>query len=103
MKFLKWLIGILATVGGIIALFVPKSNRKIKKIRGDIKNNEKSTKAVKDILKKREKDGEVIDKKIDDSLNKVKELEDQKNKGLDENDDISSKEAADWLKDYIDK
>ena len=101
-KLLKWLIGLLAAVGGIVALFIPKSNKKIKKIKGNIKDNEINTKKVKDILKEKEKEGKIIKDKIDDSLDKVEDLENQKNKGA-ETDNVSGKDAANWLKDYVKK
>ena len=47
MKFLKWILGLLAGIGGIVALFAGgKSNKKVKQIKKNIKSNEKKTTEV---------------------------------------------------------
>ena len=90
MKFIKWILGLFALIGGAIAMFVPKSNsKKVKEIKGKIKDNEKKTKTVNDLLKEKEKDNEAIKKSLDNKKKALKEIEKQR-----ENFGVERKSAA---------
>jgi len=75
MKFLKWILGLFALIGGAIAMFIPKSkNKKVEKI-------EKKIESSKSVVK-----GKVEENKA------VKKTLEIKKKG--------STDAADFLKKY---
>jgi len=95
MKFLKWILGLFALIGGAIAMFIPKSkNEKVKKI-------EQKIKTADDIIKASEEENKEIrktlanKKKVLDEIKKQKDNIKVKEKG--------SAEAADFLKKYAKK
>ena len=89
----KWLLGILATIGGILAIVLGiGKNKKVKELKGKIKDNEKKVKEVDSKIKSAEKQGDSIKKSL-------KEIEKQKYKKK----DVDSKEASDFVKKYAKK
>ena len=66
MKIVKWILGILAGLSGIVALFAGNKNKKeTKKIRNEIKDI--STK-----ISTKKEENKIIDKKIKSSKEKIK-------------------------------
>jgi len=72
----KWLLGILAAIGGILTIVLGiGKNKRVKEIKGKIKDNEKSTKAVdKQIAGAKETD-EYLKKALVDKKKALKEIE----------------------------
>ena len=75
----KWLLGILAAIGGILAIILGiGKNKRVKEIKGKIKDNEKATKAIdKEIAKVKDKD-DAIKKSLESKKAALKEIEDAK-------------------------
>tara|TARA_Y100000310_G_scaffold101763_1_gene99880 strand:+ start:1973 stop:2287 length:315 start_codon:yes stop_codon:yes gene_type:complete len=79
MKFIKWILGLLAGIGGIIALFVGnKSNEKVKELKDDIKDNEKKTKDIDSKLKDVKETSDKLKKNLEKEKSDLKELEKEK-------------------------
>tara|TARA_Y100000310_G_C20502898_1_gene724918 strand:+ start:41 stop:355 length:315 start_codon:yes stop_codon:yes gene_type:complete len=81
MKILKWILGLLAGIGGIIALFAGgKSNKKVKEIKSNIKDNENKTKVIdKQIAGLKETD-ETLKKTLESKKQALEEIEEYKKK-----------------------
>ena len=93
----KWLLGILAAIGGILAIILGVGkNKRVKEIKSKIKDNEKKTKQVDSKIKSAEKQSDTIKKSLENKKQALKEIESKKYKKK----DISSKEASDFLKNY---
>jgi len=95
MKLLKWLLGILAAIGGIFAIFAGGNKRKkvkelknkSKEISKNIKEKETKHKKIKESIKKKDKNIKNLKNKRDNI--KVK--------------DVSTEEAKKYLKKYTKK
>ena len=94
MKIFKWIFGLFAAIGGILAIMlipagskrkkIKALNEKIKDVDENIKNTENKQKKVKEIIENKKKD-----------LDKIKkEKENFKAK------DVSANDAADFLRNY---
>ena len=92
MKFLKWILGLFALIGGAIAMFVPKSkSEKVKEIEGKLKT-------AGDIINKKEEDNKNIKKSLQNKKNALEEIKKQRESfGVER---TSSDAAADFLKKY---
>jgi|TARA_Y100001938_G_C7975124_1_gene371348 oligoribonuclease (3'-5' exoribonuclease) len=94
MKILKYLIGLVTAIGGVLALFGGSKNKKVKQLNKKVnqskkvvKNKKKEIKKVNDILTdKKKKAGKLKNKRKN---YKKKE--------------VSTKEASDFLKQYAKK
>ena len=97
-KIWKYIVGFFSFVGGILTLFLLSSNKnkKVKEIKGKIKDNENKVKEVDSKIKSSEKQSEAIKKSLKSKKEALKEIESKKYKKK----DISSKEASDFLKNY---
>ena len=97
-KVWKYIVGFFSFVGGILALVLLSSNKnkKVKEIKGKIKDNENKVKEVDSKIKSSEKQSEAIKKSLKSKKEALKEIESKKYKKK----DISSKEASDFLKNY---
>ena len=75
----KWLLGILAAIGSILAIVLGiGKNKRVKEIKSKIKDNEKATKAIdKEIAKVKDKD-DAIKKSLESKKQALKEIEDAK-------------------------
>tara|TARA_A100001011_G_C14098357_1_gene751667 strand:+ start:71 stop:361 length:291 start_codon:yes stop_codon:yes gene_type:complete len=93
MKLLKWIIGLLAGIGSLVALF-GGSNKKVKELKKKVKASNEKVKNTKKSVKKVEKKIKNDKKKVSD-LKKKKKSYKKKNVGADE--------AADFLKKYSKK
>ena len=95
MKILKWVLGLVAGLSGVVALFAGgKSKQKVKEIKKDIKTSEKKVKKLKDenkAIKQTQKNYKKV----------VKEIKKEKQKKVTHN--VSADEAADFLKQYAKK
>ncbi len=97
MKILKWILGLLAGLSGIVALFAgnkTKSKQKVKKIKKDIKTSEKKVEEI--------KSGSEAIKKTQENYKKVM-AEMKKQKETYKSRDVSVKEANDFLKNFAKK
>ena len=75
----KWLLGILAAIGSILAIVLGiGKNKRVKEIKSKIKDNEKATKAIdKEIAKVKDKD-DAIKQSLKSKKAALKEIEDAK-------------------------
>jgi len=74
-KSWKWVVGVLGFIVGLVWFMNSNSNRKVKKLKKDIKSNEKKTKEVDKKIETLEKDKVVTKKKIEKTnqqLNNIK-------------------------------
>ena len=95
MKILKWVLGLIAGLSGVVALFAGgKSKQKVKEIKKDIKTSEKKVKK----LKKENKSIKQTQKNYKKAVNEIKK---EKQKKVTH--DVSADEAADFLKQYAKK
>jgi septal ring factor EnvC (AmiA/AmiB activator) len=95
MKILKWLLGLLAGIGGIIAIMSGgKSNKRVKELK------KQSKKVSKEINVKKEK-RKKVKKSIDTQKNNTTKLKNKKTNIKTK--DVSAKDAADFLKKYANK
>jgi len=95
MKILKWVLGLIAGLSGIVALFAGgKSKEKVKQIKKDIKTSEKKVKKLK-------KENKAIKQTQKNYKKVVKELKKEKQKKVTH--DVSADEAAAFLKNYTKK
>ena len=92
MKFLKWILGLFALIGGAIAMFVPKSkSEKVKEIEGKLKT-------AGDIINKKEEDNKNIKKSLQNKKNALEEIKKQRESfGVERK---SSDAATEFLKKY---
>ena len=95
MKILKFILGFIAGLSGIVALFAGgKKKQKIKEIKQEIKTSEKN-------VKKLEEQNEQIKQTQKNYKKAVDELKKEKEKKVTH--DVSADEAADFLKKYAKK
>ena len=93
----KWLLGILAAIGGILAIVLGiGKNKRVKEIKGKIKDNESKVKNIDSKIKSTEKKNDAIEKSLKSKKEALKEIKKTKYKKK----DIGKKEAADFLKNY---
>jgi len=97
-KVWKYIVGFFSFVGGILTLFLLSSNKnkKVKELKGKIKDNEKKVKEVDSKIKSTEKQSDAIEKSLKSKKEALKEIKKTKYKKK----DIGKKEAADFLKNY---
>ena len=97
-KVWKYIVGFFSFVGGILTLFLLSSNKnkKVKELKGKIKDNEKKVKEVNSKIKSAEKQSKEIRKSLKSKKEALKEIESQKYKKK----DVSSKDASNFLKNY---
>ena len=99
MKILKWILGLLAGLGGIIAIFAGgKSNKKVKEIKNKIKDNEKKTDSIDKQIKDLEKKNTTLNKSLESKKQALKEI--KKHKESFKAKDVGAKDAANFLKGY---
>ena len=95
MKIIKWILGLLAGLGGIVALFAGnKSKQKVKEIKKDIKTSEKKVEKLKS-------GAEAIKQTQENYKQTLKGM--KKNKELYEAPDVSGDEADKYIKDFLKK
>ena len=95
MKILKWILGLIAGLSTVVALFAGgKSKQKVKEIKKDIKTSEKKVKK----LKKENKNIKQTQKNYKKAVNEIKK---EKQKKVTH--DVSADEAAEFLKQYTKK
>ena len=95
MKIMKWIIGIIAGLGGIVALFAGnKSKQKVKEIKKDIKVSKKKVKKIKTGIAAMEATQESYKKTL-------KEME--KKKETYKAPDVNGDEADKFIKDFLKK
>ena len=86
----KWLLGILAAIGGILAIILGIGKKKrVNELNKQIRDVNKS-------LKNKEKQSDAFNKTLESKKEALKEI---KNKKYDKK-DIGAKEASDFLKDF---
>ena len=97
-KVWKYIVGFFSFVGGILTLFLLSSNKnkKVKELKGKIKDNEKKVKDVDSKIRATEKESDAIRKSLESKKEALKEIEKSKYKKK----DVSAKEAADFIKKY---
>tara|TARA_R110000824_G_scaffold77408_5_gene195776 strand:+ start:148 stop:459 length:312 start_codon:yes stop_codon:yes gene_type:complete len=77
-KFWKFIVGVLGFILGLVWFMNANSNRKIKKIKKNIKSNEKKTKEVQKKVKKIKEDKKVTKKKISETDKRLKQIRNKK-------------------------
>ena len=77
-KSWKFIVGVLGFILGLVWFMNANSNRKIKKIKKNIKSNEKKTKEVQKKVKKIKEDKKVTKKKISETDKQLKEIRNKK-------------------------
>tara|TARA_R110000744_G_scaffold306666_1_gene414939 strand:- start:281 stop:592 length:312 start_codon:yes stop_codon:yes gene_type:complete len=77
-KSWKFIVGVLGFILGLVWFMNANSNRKIKKIKKNIKSNEKKTKEVQKKVKKIKEDKKVTKKKISETDKQLKEIKNKK-------------------------
>ena len=93
----KWLLGILAAIGSILAIILGiGKNKRVKEIKGKIKDNESTVKDIDTQIKAVGKDNEALRKTLESKKQALKEIEVHKYKKK----NIGKKEASDFLKKY---
>jgi cell division protein FtsB len=95
MKILKWILGLLAGLSGVMALFA--NNKSKQKVKGIKKNIKKSKKKVKNLKIK----NKVVKKKVAKTKNAINKINREKQKKVTH--DVSADEAAEFLKQYTKK
>ena len=100
-KLWKYIVGFFSFVGGILTLFLLSSNKnkKVKELKGKIKDNEKKVKEVDSKIKSTEKQSKEIKKSLKGKKEDLKKIESKKYKKK----DVSSEDASDFLKNYSKK
>ena len=95
MKILKWILGLVAGLSGIIALFAGnKSKQKVKEIKEDIKTSEKKVEEL--------KSGKEAMKQTQENYKQVM-VEMKKKKETYKAPDVSGDEADKYIKDFLKK
>ena len=92
MKILKWIIGLIAGIGGILAIMLVPSGNKRKKI----KALDKKIKEVDKELEKKENQQKSLQKTLKSKKKVLEEIKEKKYKKK----DVSTKEASDFLKNF---
>ena len=77
-KSWKFIVGVVGFLIGLVWFMNANSTKKIKRIRSDIKDNEKKTNKVKKKIKKVKKDKEVTKKKISKTNKKIQQVKTKK-------------------------
>ena len=93
MKIFKWIFGLIAAIGGILAIMlIPGGGKRkrIKEIKKEIDQTEKNIESA-------EQENKAIKENLKSKKAAIKEM---KNKGVYEPKKVSSDEAADFLKKY---
>ena len=93
MKLLKWIIGLLAGLGSLVAL-VGSSNKKVKELKKKVKSSNEKVKNTKKQIKK-------VENKIKNKKKKVSSLKSKKKSYKKKN--VGADEASDFLKKYAKK
>ena len=96
MKVVKWLLGLLAGIGGILAIVLgsSKSKKKVRELNKKIDDSNKTVKKTKKEIKK-------VESKLKDKKKKLNTLKDKKNNY--KRKDVGLEEASDFLKRYANK
>ena len=92
MKIFKWIFGLFAAIGGILAMMLIPAGGKRKKI----KALDKKIKAVDESLKNTGKEQEATRKTLESKKKALEEIKQQKYKKK----DVSTKEASNFLKNF---
>ena len=92
MKIFKWIFGLIAAIGGILAIMLIPGGSKRKKI----KALDAKIKEVDESLKNTGKEQEAMRKTLESKKKALNEIEKEKYKKK----DVDVKEAADFLKKY---
>ena len=95
MKIFKWILGLFAAIGGILYIMLIPGGGKRKKI----KALDAKIKAVDESLKNTGKEQETIRKTLESKKQALEEIRDEKY--IKKN--VSTKEAADYLKKFANK
>jgi len=77
-KFWKFIVAVLSFIIGLVWFMNANSTRKVKKIKKNIKSNEKRTKEVQKKIKKIKEDKKVTKKEISETDKKLKEIKNKK-------------------------
>tara|TARA_R100001594_G_scaffold150418_2_gene211517 strand:+ start:870 stop:1190 length:321 start_codon:yes stop_codon:yes gene_type:complete len=77
-KSWKWIIGVIGFFIGLVWFMNSNSSKKVKKLKKNIKKNEKKTKEVKKKINKVKEDKKVTKKKISKVNKKLKDLNNTK-------------------------
>ena len=95
MKILKWVLGLIAGLSGIVALFAgSKSKQKVKEIKKDIKKSEKKSKEIKTGIKAIEATQESYKKTLAEIKKKKESYKSPK---------VNGDEANKFVKDFLKK
>ena len=97
MKILKWIIGLIAGIGGILAIMLVPSGNKRKKI----KALDKKIKEVDKELEKKENQQESLQKTLKSKKKVLEEI--KKSKESYKSNEKNANKAADFLKKYANK
>ena len=93
----KWLLGILTTIGSILAIILGiGKNKRIKEIKSKLKDNKSQIKDINAQLKKAGNKDKVLRQSLESKKKALKEIEKSKYKKK----DVGAKEASDFLKKY---
>ena len=92
MKIFKWIFGLIAGIGGILAVMLVPAGNKRKKI----KALNKKIKEVDKELEKKENQQKSLQKTLKSKKKVLKEIKEKKYKKK----DVSTKEASDFLKNF---
>ena len=77
-KFWKFIVAVVGFIFGLIWFMNANSNRKVRKIKKNIKNNESKTKEVEKKIEQIKKDKIVTKQKIADTDKQLKEIKNKK-------------------------
>tara|TARA_Y100000593_G_C4046372_1_gene207625 strand:+ start:167 stop:463 length:297 start_codon:yes stop_codon:yes gene_type:complete len=95
MKIGKWLLGLLAGIGSILAIILgSKSNKRVKELNKKIDDSNKNVKKTKKEIKK-------VEKKLENKKKKAKSIKSKRNSYKKK--DVGVDEASDFLKKYANK
>ena len=95
MKIFKWILGLFAAIGGILAIMLIPGGGKRKKI----KALDAKIKEVDESLKNTGKEQEALRKTLESKKQALEEIKEEKYKKK----DVNTKEAADYLKKLANK
>ena len=96
MKIFKWILGLFAAIGGILAIMLVPGGSKRKKVK-ELKSKMKD---VDDSIKSKQNSRKAIEKTLD---NKKKAIEEMKRQGVYKPKDVSVDDASNFLKKYAKK
>lgn len=97
-KSWKWILGVIGFFIGLVWFMNTNSSRKVKKIKKNIKSNEKKTKEVNKKIENIKKEKKVTKKKISDTNQQIKKVKKKKPKVKKRNGKQSTKALRDRLK-----